>query len=59
MAKVTIVEDVFGTTTQPITGAQEAVKRFTFSNENGLSVQVSIAVITGGHANKGGIYNKR
>lgn len=53
MAKVTIVEDVFGTTTQPITGVQEAVKRFTFSNENGLSVQVSIALITAGMPTRG------
>lgn len=45
MAKVTVVEDVFGTSTQPITGAEESVKRFTFSNENGLSVQVSMNLI--------------
>lgn len=41
MGKVTIVEDTFGVTKQPITGVEETVKRFTFSNENGVSVQVS------------------
>jgi len=40
MGNVTIVEDTFGVTNQPITGAEETVKRFTFSNDNGLSVQV-------------------
>lgn len=37
---VTITEDEFGYTRDPITGDAQLVKRFTFSNANGLSVQV-------------------
>lgn len=37
---VTITEDAFGYTRDPITGDDQMVKRFTFTNENGLSVQV-------------------
>lgn len=37
---VTITEDQFGYTTDPISGDGQSVKRFTFSNDNGLSVQV-------------------
>lgn len=41
MGKVTIVEDVFGTTKQPVSNTEESVRRFTFANGNGVSVQVS------------------
>lgn len=37
---ISITEDTFGSTTNPISGADETVKRFTFANENGISVQV-------------------
>lgn len=37
---VTINEDIFGYTKDPISGESEMVKRFTFTNQNGLSVQV-------------------
>lgn len=40
MAKVEIVEDSFGYTQNPISGEGEQVRRFTFSNDNGVSVQV-------------------
>lgn len=40
MGKVQIVEDEFGVTNQPALQETELVKRFTFSNENGVSVQV-------------------
>lgn len=40
MGKVQIVEDAFGYMQNPITGEGEQVKRFTFSNENGVSVSV-------------------
>lgn len=40
MGKVQIVEDEFGRMQDPITGATENVRRFTFSNENGVTVQV-------------------
>lgn len=42
MATVKIVEDEFGTVTQPITLEIQSVKRFTFTNENGVSIQVKI-----------------
>lgn len=38
--KVQIVEDGFGSMQDPITGATENVRRFTFSNDNGVTVQV-------------------
>lgn len=37
---VTIAEDEFGYTRDPISGDNQLVKRFTFTNVNGLSVQV-------------------
>lgn len=37
---VQIVEDSFGFMENPISGKGEQVKRFTFNNENGISVQV-------------------
>lgn len=37
---VTINEDEFGYTRDPISGEGQSVKRFTFSNENGLCIQV-------------------
>lgn len=37
---VTITEDEFGYTRDPINGDGQSVRRFTFTNENGLSVQV-------------------
>lgn len=40
MGKVQIVEDEFGCMQDPITGATENVRRFTFSNDNGVTVQV-------------------
>lgn len=40
MGKVQIVEDSFGRMQDPITGANEDVRRFTFSNENGVTVQI-------------------
>lgn len=40
MGKVQIVEDAFGYMQHPITGEGEQVKRFTFSNDNGVSVSV-------------------
>lgn len=40
MGKVEIVEDKFGVFKQPAGQETEPVKRFTFSNENGVSVQV-------------------
>lgn len=40
MGKVQIVEDSFGYMQNPITGEGEQVKRFTFTNENGVSVAV-------------------
>lgn len=40
MGKVQIVEDAFGQVLDPITGARENVRRFTFTNDNGVSVQV-------------------
>lgn len=40
MVDVTIDEDTFGNTTDPISGENQIVKRFTFTNQNGLSVQV-------------------
>lgn len=40
MGKVQIVEDGFGRMQDPITGATENVRRFTFSNDNGVSAQV-------------------
>lgn len=40
MGKVQIVEDAFGYMQNPITGEGEQVKRFTFSNDNGVSVSV-------------------
>lgn len=41
MEKVQIVEDEFGLTKQPSTQETEQVKRFTFTNRNGVSVQAS------------------
>lgn len=41
MEKVRIVEEEFGLTKQPSTQETEQVKRFTFTNRNGVSVQVS------------------
>lgn len=40
MGKVQIVEDAFGQMKNPITGKSENVRRFTFTNENSVSVQV-------------------
>lgn len=40
MANVNIVEDLFGTVSDPITGVTQNIRRFTFSNDNGVSVQV-------------------
>lgn len=40
MGKVQIVEDNFGYMQHPITGEGETVRRFTFSNDDGVSVQV-------------------
>lgn len=40
MGKVQIAEDQFGVTKQQDVEETEPVKRFTFSNENGVSVQV-------------------
>lgn len=40
MANISITEDEFGYTRNPISDDGEVVKRFTFTNENGLSVQV-------------------
>lgn len=40
MGKVQIVEDTFGFMQDPITGQRENVRRFTFTNDNGVSVQV-------------------
>lgn len=40
MGKVQIVEDTFGSMLDPITGQRENVRRFTFTNDNGVSVQV-------------------
>lgn len=40
MGYVTINEDDFGSVADPITGENQLVKRFTFTNENGLAVQV-------------------
>lgn len=37
---VQIIEDAFGSMKNPITGDDEQVKRFTFNNDNGVSVQV-------------------
>lgn len=37
---VTISEDEFGYTRDPISGDGQSVKRFTFTNENGISIQV-------------------
>lgn len=42
MGKINIVEDEFGLTKQPVTLETEIVKRFTFSNDNGISVQVNM-----------------
>lgn len=41
MEKVRIVEDEFGLMKQPTTQETEQVKRFTLSNGNGVSIQVS------------------
>lgn len=38
--KVTVTEDVFGYFDQP-NGSKELVKRFTFCNSNGVSIQAS------------------
>lgn len=40
MGKIQIVEDAFGYMENPITGEGANVKRFTFSNDDGVSVQV-------------------
>lgn len=40
MGIVEIVEDAFGYMQNPISGEGEQVKRFTFSNDNGVTVQV-------------------
>lgn len=40
MGKIQIVEDAFGYMQNPITGNGENVKRFTFSNDDSVSVQV-------------------
>lgn len=40
MGKIQIAEDAFGYMQNPITGEGENVKRFTFSNDDGVSVQV-------------------
>lgn len=37
---VQIIEDEFGRTKQPSTSETEIVKRFTFRNRNGVTVQV-------------------
>ncbi len=37
---VQIIEDEFGRTKQPSSSETEAVRRFTFSNQNGVTVQV-------------------
>lgn len=42
MATVRIVKDEFGLTKQPVTNEVETVSRFTFSNSNGVSVQVLV-----------------
>lgn len=41
MGQVKIVEDEFGLSKQPVSLETEMVKRFTFSNDNGVSVQVT------------------
>lgn len=41
MEKVRIVEDEFGLMKQPTTQETEQVKRFTLTNGNGVSIQVS------------------
>lgn len=38
---VQIIEDEFGRTKQPSSSEEEIVKRFTFSNGNGVSIQVN------------------
>lgn len=40
MGKVRIVEDEFGYMQHPVTAEGQQVKRFTFSNDNGVCVQV-------------------
>lgn len=40
MANVNIIEDLFGTVPDPITGETQNIRRFTFTNDNGVSVQV-------------------
>lgn len=40
MGIVEIVEDAFGYMQNPISGEGEQVSRFTFSNDNGVTVQV-------------------
>lgn len=40
MGNITIDEDEFGTFVDSITGEKQTVKRFTFRNENALSIQV-------------------
>lgn len=40
MGKVQIIEDTFGSMEDPITGKHETIQRFTFDNNNGISVQV-------------------
>lgn len=37
---ITIFEDEFGFTNDPISSEGQSVKRFTFTNANGLSIQI-------------------
>lgn len=46
MGTVVIEKDEFGLTKQPVTSEVEPVSRFTFTNSNGVSVQVYITNIT-------------
>lgn len=40
MDGISIIEDIFGRVNDPITGAAKDIRRFTFSNDNGVCVQV-------------------
>lgn len=40
MGKVQITEDAFGFMENPVTKEGEQVRRFTFNNDNGVSIQV-------------------
>lgn len=40
MTEITVTEDAFGSVVHPITGLQDTVRRFTFRNGSGLTIQV-------------------